>query len=630
MSVCIAAAAPASAGEPSLAIGIASEHAVVPVLGAGPGSAAINQADTVLQAIRRQPEWETLRRQIIAQAIHFTDDLVFDFRLMLTQGSNVEIAGRLMWQLIRPFAPDVIVGPGFGAAPLLFSISLAALRDGVNLQVLMVRDKRKEHNQKKWIEGQRAPAGARAVMIDDFMSEGSALPLVEKALKADKVDLRLQALVLFFDMWQPLGSRQISTGLYPVVSLFRRHDIGLSRDCFDAKPPLMKGRYPDFIAQPMWWRFALNDKTGYPHKCVPVIADNAVFVADDHCRVWRHDARTGDIDWCYESLDDPFKGIVQMLQYADGSLVFGCYDGTVTRLNAATGEVIWRWRQDSSVHATPQLDIANDRLFIATEQWNSGKPFGHLQALDWRTGRLIWTHAHAYWPPGSPAFDVDSQTVISSCNDQSLTAVDAKTGALLWVQKTKGLVRGKPAVTHGLAVVATEAGSLQAFNIADGSPAWTARYGRGERHQFVHAQDKLVYALDGKWHLTAFDALTGQIKWLSRLRSPGCWCPVPMGRYLVVLSREGHLAVFDPVQEIKVWEGKVKGQFHQPGSVGVATQADGARQAVFAAASNNNGLRLFAINPEYIEGDDLQLLDANSSRGPGKKEDIEDMKRGAA
>jgi len=93
--------------------------------------------------IQQMPEWELLRRQIIDKAIYFTSQLVFDFRRMLTQSRNAEMAGRLMWLLIKPYAPQVLIGPGFGASALLFSTSLAALADGVELQVLMVRDKRK-------------------------------------------------------------------------------------------------------------------------------------------------------------------------------------------------------------------------------------------------------------------------------------------------------------------------------------------------------------------------------------------------------------------------------------------------------------------------------------------------------
>ena len=108
------------------------------------------------------------------------------------------------------------------------------------------------------------------------MEKGSAVPLVESALKADGHDLNICAAAIFFDMWEPLGSRQISVSRFPVVSLFKRHDIGLSRDCFDAQPPLMKGTAPDFISEPKWWRFDFNPDKFNMVKSAPVIVDDAV------------------------------------------------------------------------------------------------------------------------------------------------------------------------------------------------------------------------------------------------------------------------------------------------------------------------------------------------------------------
>jgi outer membrane protein assembly factor BamB/orotate phosphoribosyltransferase len=555
--------------------------------------------EQILEYVRKQPDWEMLRKQIITHAINFADGIVFDGRRALTIARNAEAAGRLMWQLIKPYTPAVLVGPGFGAAPLLYGTALAALADGVTLTVLMVRDKRKEHNQKKWVEGKRPPQGARAVAIDDFMERGSAVGLVDQALESDGIKLNLRAFAVFFDMWEPLGSRQIATGRFPVLALFKRHDIGLSRDCYDAKPPLMKGSYPDFVPEkPVWWRLGLNDKTGYQLKCAPVIAENAVFVADDHCHVWRHDALTGNIDWEYESLEDHLKGIVQVLQYADKSLVFGCYDGTVTRLDAQTGKVIWRWRQDSSVHATPELDLEKGLLFINTEQYNNGAPFGHLQALSWKTGRLVWKYAHAYWPPGSPILDRATRTVFATCNDATLIAVDADTGELRWKKKTEGLVRGRPGILKGRVFVATETGRLQAFASGTGEHVWTTRYGRGEFHQFVHTDGDLVYALDGRWHFSAFEASTGAIRWVSRVRSTGNWGPTTFGKYLLVLSRDGDLAVYDPGLELKVWEGRVRGFFRQPCATGWIRDK-GKDVPVLAAASNTSGLQLFHIHPHY-------------------------------
>lgn len=544
--------------------------------------------------VRQRPEWEQLRRSITGRAaMRFGEQLTFDFRELLTDAGLGRDAGLLMWQMVRELQPEVLVGPGFGAMPLLYAMALAALNDGINLQVLMVRDQRKGHNQKRWVEGHRPSArGRRAVLVDDFMRNGSAVGLVERALSADKVPLEICAVALFFDMWEPLGSRQLSQSRFPVHALFTRHDLGLSRDAFDAVPPLMRGSAPDFIGEaPLWWRFGLNRATGYPTKCAPVVWGGGAFVADDASRLWRHDLASGEIDWCLPALSQPHKGVVQLLQAVDDSIVFGCYDGTLTRVLAETGAIVWRWRLDSSIHATPWVDARRGRVYINTEQWNSGHPTGHLQCLDWQSGRPLWKVRHGWWPPGSPALGEQGLVVVATCNDGSLAAWDADDGTLRWRVRTHGLVRGQPLVQADAVVVATEQGRLQCWDLADGGLRWTVRYGKPLWHQFLRAHGDHVLVLDGKWHLSAFDIRSGQLRWLTRLRSPGCWAPVACGGHWVVLSREGHLAVVRPEAEVKVWEGKLPGQYHQPPAVG---------GGVLLAASSTAGLMAYAVHPDYL------------------------------
>jgi outer membrane protein assembly factor BamB/orotate phosphoribosyltransferase len=535
-----------------------------------------------------------LRRGIYERALLLSDDITYDFRQLLTQARHARAAGRLLWKLITPFRPDVLLGPGFGAAPLLSVVAAAALDEGVDLPFLMVRDRRKDHGRKRWVEGSRCAEGARAVVIDDFLGNGSGVATVDEALRADGLVLDIRALAVLFDDWKPLGSRQLSVSRFPVVSVFKRHDIGLTRDCHDARPPMMRGSAPPFIEAPLWWRFELSGHSSHPIKCAPTIADDAVFVADDASRVWRLDARTGEAVWRTDSLAKPFKGIVQRLLHVDGSVVFGCYDGTVTRLDGATGGVRWRWRLDSHVHATPVVDLAHRRVFINTEQENGGDPFGHLYALDWESGRVIWRYRHACWAPAGPVHCPTNRAVIATCNDRSIVCVDADSGALRWQARTAGLVRGKPAIAGDRVLVATENGFLQAFHVAHGGELRSRRHGPGSHHQFLHADGDVAYVLDGICHLTAFDIHDFSVRWMSRLRSPGVWCPVSFNDHLVVLSRDGHLALLDPKRELKVWEGSVGGTHRQPPAVGHAHGVP-----LLVTAGNQSGLKAFRIHPHY-------------------------------
>lgn len=548
-------------------------------------------------------EREALRRAIVEQVVLLGDTVSFDFKELLTQARHARTAGRLLWSLVRAQRPQVLAGPGFGGVPLLYATALAALdEDGIDLAVWMVRDQRKSYFRRRWIEGPRFDDGVppRVVIVDDFLGKGSSIELVEQALQEEQRTAELCAVAVLFDHWTPLGSRQLAVSRFPVLSVFRRHDIGLSRDCHDARPPQMRGSAPAFVDRPSWWRFDFNGHSSHPYKSSPVVADDAVFAADDRSRIWRFDGHSGEATWCRPSLAEPRKGIVQQLVHADASVVAGCYDGTVTRLDAADGRVLWRWRVDSHVHATPVVDLAGQRLFVNTEHNRGGEPQGHLQALDWPTGRVLWRHELPFWPPATVAWSPAYDAVVSTCNDQSMACVDAASGALRWQARTRGLVRGRPVVAGDAVLVATESGWLQRFDLHSGACTHERRHGAGLPHQFLHVADGVVHVLTDSAHLAAFDAADLKLRWLGALRSPGCWAPVPFGACLVVLSREGHLAVFDRGDGRKQWEGRVAGRFRQQPAIGRVRG-----RAVLACASQGDGLQVFPIDPHYEQDEPL-------------------------
>lgn len=541
-------------------------------------------------------ELDALRAAILERVVRLGTKVTFDFKELLTQARFAHTAGKALWALIRRFEPEVVVAPGFGGAPLLYATALAAFeQDGVDLAIWMVRDQRKSYYRKRWIEGPRFEHAPRVVMLDDFIGRGSAVSLVDQALAEEGMQADLRAIAVVYDAWSWNGSRQLSVSRCPVLSVFRRHELGLTRDCHDARPPHMKGSAPPLVGKPLWWRFEFNGASDKPNKCAPTIADGALFAADDQARMWRFDAATGEPEWCRESLQRHPKGIVQRLQHADGSIVYGCYDGTVTRLDARTGRILWRWKIDCFVHATPELDLDGGRVFVNTESFGPRGPGGSLVAMDWQSGRVLWRHRHAFWAAGSARHDAGHGVVVAPCNDESLVCVDAANGEQRWRVTTDGLVRGQPAIAGAAVVVCTENGWLQAFDIATGALLRQRRSGMGGKlHQFTRVEDGVVYAFDENRHLAAFDVDDFRLRWISTLRGAASWQPVRWGRFLIVLSRSGELAAFDAQAGVKTWEGHVGGDYRQSPAVGLV-----AGEPMLVCASHHDGLKAFRIDPFY-------------------------------
>lgn len=110
---------------------------------------------------------------------------------------------------------------------------------------------------------------------------------------------------------------------------------------------------------------------------------------------------------------------------------------------------------------------------------------------------------------------------ISDLGDGSaggLAALDARTGQELWVHRSGFGVRGAPAVSGGLVVIAVTSGSVQALDAATGELRWTYQLGAAEPPLFtsLHASPTIVDALvyvGIQRDFVALDLATGEPVW---------------------------------------------------------------------------------------------------------------------
>jgi len=153
----------------------------------------------------------------------------------------------------------------------------------------------------------------------------------------------------------------------------------------------------------------------------PVIAAGKLFVADiDAHAVCAFDAADGKLLWTYTTgarVDSPPT-------YYQGLLLFGSRDGWVYCLNAADGELAWRFRglPDRVICAYGQLESAwpvcgsilvrDDVAYFAAGR-NSFLDGGiFLFGLDPKTGRVIH-HRHMYGPYGAGGFPIIASGITS-------------------------------------------------------------------------------------------------------------------------------------------------------------------------------------------------------------------------
>jgi len=271
----------------------------------------------------------------------------------------------------------------------------------------------------------------------------------------------------------------------------------------------------------------------------PAVANGVVYFAAYDGNFYAVDVGNGQLKWKFktqgerrfagthlhgsqpvaESMPDPFDCYLSSAVVLDGAVYFGSGDGNVYALNAASGELKWKFKTGDVVHASPA--IADGTLFIGS--WDS-----YFYALDLATGKekwrfKTWEDADTHNQVGiqSSAAVMDGM-VYFGCRDSNFYALDAGTGQKKWAFSNKGSwVISSPAV---------EAGKVY----------------------FATSDSSLFYALDAKSGAVVF-----QLKFQGW---PTFSSPAIAGNMLYVGSNSGKLVALDLSKQTTAWTFETEGQ----------------------------------------------------------------------
>lgn len=501
------------------------------------------------------PEWEAVRKHLVNKAIMPGDSIAgikypwfLETREALLDSGYLTLVAEMLWSKIKKYEPEVLFGRGFGATLLLISLQLQAEKENYPIKILMGREKRKDHNRQKLIEGPRVLDNARTVYIDDALNWGDSLRFAIAALKEEKYKLNIVAHACVFDFWRWRGSRRQEILGMPIERLYTRHDLGLTR--IDPLVPVCKD---------IKWRNLANNQWYQWHKCPPKIVGDKVYFANDKHQIFVHDLSSGKILWKWQGpKPKQEKGIVGELQIFEDKLYVSSYDGCLYCLNLHTGEKIWSIKLDWFLHSTPFINIEKREIYIATEGGLSNKR-GDIVGLDLDTAAVKWRVPTNHVVPASP-YLFENQIICGSNDNWIYSVTD---GILNW--KTNiGTFKGRANSIDEVIIATADSGKIFGLD-RDGKILWKHSCGRMVRHQFlpVHKGLGLVYILNEDGLVIAYDKHGNKI-WMRQLRGTASWGLTLKDNELIAVTEAGYVAKLNPKTGEKIAVTKLGTRVHCP------------------------------------------------------------------
>jgi outer membrane protein assembly factor BamB len=269
-------------------------------------------------------------------------------------------------------------------------------------------------------------------------------------------------------------------------------------------------------------------------QCVgtPIGAASDTVLVDNGERVCALDEQTGEAKWF---VDGWFR-----THAIEANTLFSTDGTSVMATNLATGSL--KWEEDTA--DGEELFAAKGILYIAGD--NS------LSALDGRTGKQRWNRASE----GLNAQDVLlTETSLLVSDSRGLHSLDVHTGEDLWTQRITE--SGRPTENSGTLYVPSSEGA-RAFSKSTGAELW--RQGEGASHSaYMHSHGKalgLLYLFGSE--ITAVWPNSGMALW--KFNTPSSESPKPVLIEGAILIADGNaVTALDPLNGKVRWKHTAQG-----------------------------------------------------------------------
>jgi len=455
---------------------------------------------------------------------------LLDTREVLLRPGWLDLAARLLWRRLKPYKPDVVGGMTLAANPLTIALLSEAARDGHPVEGAIIRREPKADGLRKQVEGPPIQKGARMVLLDDLVNMGDTQ---KQALKAvQPFEPKIVACGVLVD-YQRAGATWLKEQQIPLETLFTLADLGVAM-----RPPTRPQ-----CAELAWGMGPLNTSRYDAPKSSAVVSGDSLYVGSDAGFIFCA-SLDGDERWRY-GVRDQHRGVHATPLVQDGKVIAGAYDGYLYAVDATDGTLVWEQRPGQWIGSSAVGDPERDRLFVGVEFGESG---GKLCCVRASTGDTIWEAVGRGYIHSSPVLDAPRGQVLVGCNDYTLYAFDAETGAKRWSYLTGGEIKSNPVVSaEGVAFATSFDGWLYALDAATGRPLWKRRLGHSLYFTPLCMGDMVIVGSYSA-RVVALERATGHVRWVATTGERVVGGAAAIGDSMVAVgSADGCVYIFDAV-----------------------------------------------------------------------------------
>lgn len=301
------------------------------------------------------------------------------------------------------------------------------------------------------------------------------------------------------------------------------------------------------------WAVPANRGDHTASKGSPMLTPSGdILVADDTGRI-QSLATDGTTNWS-TSLSDDDRGSHGTPAVADGTAYVGTYDGVVSAVSVADGEIEWQTDVGDAAAASPTYH--EGKLYVAVEY---ATPSGTVVVMDAESGDVDRRDDRPTDHPHSTvAVDLERDRFLFGSNDGHVYAWSFSDRERAWTYDTGGDVKAPIAISRGIAVVPSWAETLTAVDVADGTGLW--EFETDDMVMCAPAvHDGTAYVGSHDGNVYAIDLATGEEEWSTPVNGWVTGSVTATNEHVLAGSYDANLYALDRADGSVAWTVEGKG-----------------------------------------------------------------------